>query len=566
MPHPPRRRPPRSGPSTPPATTRIPRDAPGLVRAGLALVVGALVLALSVLALPAHPHTAAATRPASRSAPAGHAPRPTAAAHRALAAAARPRHAAPAPAPAAQGRAVLLRRGDTLWGLARRYGTTVAELQRLNGLGTSTLIYAGHRLVVPGTVVPGRPRRVSTVPDLPISRAPRTGQHIAGHRSTPGAVTPTAPTHTTSNPRTFQGIFAFSGPNSADLATDPDIAGRSLVYYWSQLEPRPGVYRWDLIDRDLRPWAAAGKKVVLRVSAAGWAKWDPAAGSGHGTPAWVYAQGVTSVTERDGAVLPQYWNPAFQRNLAVFLKALADRYDGNPHLAAVDISVGVGGETKPDSEKNPDLLALWQSIGYTDPAWWACVQQTITAYTTAFHRTPLALMPDKTFLGNTPGYDEHRLLAYAVAKGLWLQDNGVLPGRTLPAPWGRTPVLAEMRGSTAQTGDSLAADLQAALAEHPVYILAFTSDLTNAANRAAIHQVALQAHATSSGGTGPVRCRPAPIRAQAAATGWMCPLTAPSRPRGSRSPAESGNRPGHRAGHRNSRIRPLPATPVHRSL
>jgi LysM repeat protein len=502
------------------------------------LVVGALVLALSALALPAHSHPVAAvagtTRSAASTAEENHAPHRPAAVPRtvaAVAAATRPTHA-----PAAGTRTVLLRHGDTLWRLARRYGTTVAALQRLNHLGRSTLIYAGRGLLVPGhpavpnalvnpgaPVNPGGPRRPATAPRVPATARPAAR---LGPTTTHGGTGP-VPSPAT-NHLAFQGIFAFSGPNSAALAHDPDIAGRSLVYYWAQLEPRPGVYRWDLIDRDLRPWAAAGKKAILRVSAAGWANWDRAAGSGHGTPFWVYAQGVTSVTERDGAVLPQYWNPVFQRDLAAFLKALAARYDGNPHLAAVDISVGVGGETKPDSEKNPDLLALWRSIGYTDPVWWTCVQQTITAYTAAFHRTPLALMPDKTFLGTTPGYTEHRLLAYAVAKGLWLQDNGVLPGRTLPAPWGQTPVLAEMRGPTAQTGDSLAADLRAALAEHPVYILAFTSDLTNPANRAAIHQVALQAHGSvaGTGSPGPVNCRPAPIRAQTAPRpGWMCPLT-----------------------------------------
>jgi N-acetylmuramoyl-L-alanine amidase len=38
--------------------------------------------------------------------------------------------------------------GDTLFRIARRYGTTVAEIQRLNGLGTSNTIYAGTYLCV----------------------------------------------------------------------------------------------------------------------------------------------------------------------------------------------------------------------------------------------------------------------------------------------------------------------------------------------------------------------------------------------------------------------------------
>ncbi len=41
--------------------------------------------------------------------------------------------------------------GDTLWGLARSHGTSVQELQRLNQLSGNSTIYAGRTLVVPGS-------------------------------------------------------------------------------------------------------------------------------------------------------------------------------------------------------------------------------------------------------------------------------------------------------------------------------------------------------------------------------------------------------------------------------
>ncbi|GGM38941.1 NlpC/P60 family protein [Dactylosporangium sucinum] len=53
-----------------------------------------------------------------------------------------------APASAAPPDSVVVVAGDTLWALSRRYGTTVAELQRLNNLGTSTLISIGQTLLV----------------------------------------------------------------------------------------------------------------------------------------------------------------------------------------------------------------------------------------------------------------------------------------------------------------------------------------------------------------------------------------------------------------------------------
>ncbi|WP_405363382.1 NlpC/P60 family protein [Kitasatospora sp. NBC_00085] len=58
--------------------------------------------------------------------------------------------AASAPAPAPVTCEVVLKRGDTLWELARYHHTTVRTLQELNGLGDSTLIYAGATLRVPG--------------------------------------------------------------------------------------------------------------------------------------------------------------------------------------------------------------------------------------------------------------------------------------------------------------------------------------------------------------------------------------------------------------------------------
>ncbi len=46
---------------------------------------------------------------------------------------------------------IRVRRGDTLWELARKYGTTVEALKQLNHIGGNNVIYAGQRLKV-GTI------------------------------------------------------------------------------------------------------------------------------------------------------------------------------------------------------------------------------------------------------------------------------------------------------------------------------------------------------------------------------------------------------------------------------
>ena len=139
-----------------------------LLGLGLSLLVGALILGLTAFALPAPaPAQSAATasaRDVSR-ATAHNSALPTVTASspvsgtKAVAPAhpKKPSDSASTPtstsAPTKSGISatvsIKIQYGDTLWALAARYGTTVEALQRLNGLGASTLIYAGRHLLVP---------------------------------------------------------------------------------------------------------------------------------------------------------------------------------------------------------------------------------------------------------------------------------------------------------------------------------------------------------------------------------------------------------------------------------
>jgi LysM repeat protein len=51
----------------------------------------------------------------------------------------------------AQGQVYVVQRGDTLYSIARRYGTTVQAIMNANGLRNGNFIWAGQRLVIPGS-------------------------------------------------------------------------------------------------------------------------------------------------------------------------------------------------------------------------------------------------------------------------------------------------------------------------------------------------------------------------------------------------------------------------------
>lgn len=318
--------------------------------------------------------------------------------------------------------------------------------------------------------------------------------------TTPPPVTtpPVTPPSTTPAATGFRGIFAFNNmANTALFSDNANVAGTVLTRYWAELEPQPGVFNWALIDNDMKAWVAAGKSVIIRVSTAGWKNWQPAQHSVQGTPQWVFDQGVRHITDDDGSIKPEYWNKAFLSNLADFIHALAAKYDGNPHITAIEMGIGDGGETKVDTSKASDVLKLWQAIGYSDQVWFDTIQKIVGIYTSNFTKTPLVLMPDATFIGGASGYNEQKLISWIAGLNgprIWVQDNGLIGNHTLPSslaslPHG-WPLLSEQRNDTATSGTTLESDLSTALAQGAMAVLVFSSDLQNAKNQATLAKYA----------------------------------------------------------------------------
>jgi hypothetical protein len=317
----------------------------------------------------------------------------------------------------------------------------------------------------------------------------------------PGGTPTTTPTTSpTTNPQpssTFHGVYEYASANSsvdADAA-DPDLAGVVLDYYWSQIETTKGVYDWSVITNAMAPWVANGKKVILRLATAGQPGWD-APYSGSGTPSWVYTDGARSVSDNTGETVPVYWDSAYLSDLSTFVAAYAAEFDGNPNVALIEAGVGMGGETKPETNLSADGLADWEGVGYTPSTWLATVETISNDYRQDFTRTPVYALLTSTFLqSGGVNWTDYQALAtwYTTAPAWGLQNDALSATSSLPDPgaWaGASGLVLEQAQSTTVSGDSLAADAANALSQHAGYLLIYRSDIDNPANSATLAQLA----------------------------------------------------------------------------
>ena len=145
----------------------------------------------------------------------------------------------------------------------------------------------------------------------------------------------------------YDNALSVYGTREEPNDTLQDFPGLSVVYFrlaWNYLEPEQGKFNWSIVDGPAQRFIDRGLQVAFRFTCY----------EGHGrqydaTPPWVRAAGAKGimVTERDGHDYwqPRYDDPIFLKYLDEFLAAAARRYDGNPHVAWIDVgSFGIWGE------------------------------------------------------------------------------------------------------------------------------------------------------------------------------------------------------------------------------
>ncbi len=281
----------------------------------------------------------------------------------------------------------------------------------------------------------------------------------------------------------FRGVYEFAGNNSSNDATNADLAGVVLTYYWSQIEPQDGVFDWSLITDQMAPWIAAHKKIILRISTSGAPSWDPPYSS-DGTPAWVYTDGARSIVD-NGETIPVYWDQAYLSDYESFVQAFAAEFDGNRSLAFIEPGIGMGGETIPEQNASAAGITAWEADGYTDSLWLSTIETIGSFFEDSFHTTHSYWMVDRTFFDGSGTYFD-AVMAYIKTVPAWrLQNNGLTPTQTLGSQWSGTNLALEQLTSAENAGVCLCADISNGIDNlHGNYLLIYKTDIENPANAA----------------------------------------------------------------------------------
>jgi hypothetical protein len=193
-----------------------------------------------------------------------------------------------------------------------------------------------------------------------------------------------------------------------------DFPGLSTIYLrcpWSFVELQEGKFNWELLDTPGQRWIDKGVKLAFRIT--GYESWMR-----YATPEWVKNAGAKGTDVQWGRRNNSLWRPDFAdpvylAKLENFLTAMADRYDGNPNVAFVDIgSMGVWGEGHSAGESAYATLQEGQKMH-------------IDLHCKIFRKTLLCMSDD--FVGTTDNNKTRFPTSdYAFSKGVALRDDSIM--------------------------------------------------------------------------------------------------------------------------------------------
>lgn len=207
----------------------------------------------------------------------------------------------------------------------------------------------------------------------------------------------------------YSNILTNYGSKLEPSDTLDDFPGLSTVYLrvpWSFLELEEDKFNWELLDTPAQRWIDKGKKVAFRISAQeSWMR--------YATPEWVVKAGAKGYDVFDEKLWePKYDDPIFMEKVEHFVAAMAQRYDGNPNVAFVDVGhYGLWGEghtvitTKIDY---PLEVLKWH----------------IDVYRKHFKNTLLCISDD--YVGHDKPGKHFPISDYALSQGVTIRDDSIM--------------------------------------------------------------------------------------------------------------------------------------------
>ena len=128
-----------------------------------------------------------------------------------------------------------------------------------------------------------------------------------------------------------------------DSSPKPEFPETTIAYlrwFWRQIEPEQGKYRWEIIDSALEEAARHQQQLMIRIM-----PYDQK----EALPEWYRKSGARRAnkdTDQDGKIWsPDSDDPIYSKSWSALITEFGKRYDGHPSLDTVDIStVGYWGE------------------------------------------------------------------------------------------------------------------------------------------------------------------------------------------------------------------------------
>ena len=242
-----------------------------------------------------------------------------------------------------------------------------------------------------------------------------------------------------------QGWVLYGHPSNHSDATIVLGTTGYTRYDWSEINPSEGVYNWAPIDHYIAQWAQRGKQFAFGIMSVN------VHGNVYGTPKWVFDKGA-KYTMGKGYNIPEsnpnavfyvpVWNdPIYVAECKRFVEVLAERYDGDPNIAFIDIrNFGSWGEIH--------MYPLYNNHGSVEH--WISVEDVqellFKPYIDNFKKTQIIMSWSPSYLPLGDGINN-----WAVEKGLGLRSDGIIGddndpyGKALVRAARKTPIVWEFR-------------------------------------------------------------------------------------------------------------------------